>query len=95
MDIEAGFEIWQGGQGLQANSLSICTPSPVGCENVARAAASPLSSTQSAGLSRSRRCLNPPIHLPSSITSVSRIPCGRGWPSPTAAAPLCPCTRSG
>lgn len=31
MDIEAGFEIWQGGQGLQANSLSICTPSPVGC----------------------------------------------------------------
>ena len=33
MDIEAGFEIWQGGQGLQANSLRICTPSPVGCEN--------------------------------------------------------------
>lgn len=31
MDIEAGFEIWQGGQGLQANSVSICTPSPVGC----------------------------------------------------------------
>jgi hypothetical protein len=31
MDIEAGFEIWQGGQGLQANSLRICTPSPVGC----------------------------------------------------------------
>lgn len=31
MDIEAGFEIWQGGQGLQASSLSICTPSPVGC----------------------------------------------------------------
>jgi hypothetical protein len=29
MDIEAGFEIWQGGQGLQANSLSICTPA--GC----------------------------------------------------------------
>jgi hypothetical protein len=37
MDIEAGFEIWQGGQGLQANSLSICTPSPVGCGNAARA----------------------------------------------------------
>jgi cellulose 1,4-beta-cellobiosidase len=35
MDIEAGFEIWQGGQGLQANSLSICTPSPVGCRNSA------------------------------------------------------------
>jgi len=33
MDVEAGFEIWQGGQGLQANSLSICTPSPVGCGN--------------------------------------------------------------
>jgi hypothetical protein len=36
MDIEAGFEIWQGGQGLQANSLSICTPSPVGCGNATR-----------------------------------------------------------
>ena len=33
MDIEAGFEVWQGGQGLQASSLSICTPSPVGCGN--------------------------------------------------------------
>jgi len=33
MDIEAGFEIWQGGQGLRASSLSICTPSPVGCGN--------------------------------------------------------------
>jgi hypothetical protein len=33
MDIEAGFEIWRGGQGLQANSVSICTPSPVGCGN--------------------------------------------------------------
>lgn len=32
MDIEAGFEIWQGGAGLQASSLKICTPSPVGCE---------------------------------------------------------------
>ena len=31
MDIEAGFEIWQGGQGLQINSLSICTPTPAGC----------------------------------------------------------------
>lgn len=31
MDIEAGFEVWQGGQGLQVNSLGICTPSPVGC----------------------------------------------------------------
>jgi Glycosyl hydrolase family 12 len=41
MDIEAGFEIWQGGQGLQANSLSICTPSPVGCGNATRAAATP------------------------------------------------------
>jgi Glycosyl hydrolase family 12 len=36
MDIEAGFEIWQGGQGLQANSLSICTPSPVGCRSATR-----------------------------------------------------------
>jgi hypothetical protein len=33
MDIEAGFEIWQGGAGLQASSLKICTPSPVGCES--------------------------------------------------------------
>jgi cellulose 1,4-beta-cellobiosidase len=33
MDIEAGFEIWQGGQGLQVDSLSICTPSPAGCRN--------------------------------------------------------------
>jgi Glycosyl hydrolase family 12 len=40
MDIEAGFEIWQGGQGLQADSLSICTPSPVGCGSATRAAAS-------------------------------------------------------
>jgi hypothetical protein len=54
MDIEAGFEIWQGGQGLQANSLSICTPSPVGCGNATQAAASPLCSTRD-GLSRSRR----------------------------------------
>jgi len=46
MDVEAGFEIWQGGQGLQANSLSICTPSPVGCEDVTRAPASPLCSNQ-------------------------------------------------
>jgi Glycosyl hydrolase family 12 len=38
MDIEAGFELWQGGQGLQANSLSICTPSPVGCGNAVQAA---------------------------------------------------------
>ena len=36
MDIEAGFEIWQGGEGLQVNSLSICTPSPVGCGNATR-----------------------------------------------------------
>jgi hypothetical protein len=33
MDVEAGFEIWQGGAGLQASSLRICTPSPVGCES--------------------------------------------------------------
>jgi Glycosyl hydrolase family 12 len=38
MDVEAGFEIWRGGQGLQVNSLSICTPSPVGCGNATRAA---------------------------------------------------------
>lgn len=32
MDIEAGFEIWRGGQGFQVNSLGICTPRPAaGC----------------------------------------------------------------
>jgi hypothetical protein len=40
MDIEAGFEIWRGGQGLQVNSLSICTPSPAGCGKARRAAGS-------------------------------------------------------
>jgi len=29
IDIEAGFEIWQGGKGLAASSFSVCTP--VGC----------------------------------------------------------------
>lgn len=33
MDIEAGFEVWRGGQGLQVNSLNICTPSPAGCRS--------------------------------------------------------------
>jgi Glycosyl hydrolase family 12 len=57
MDIEAGFEIWQGGQGLAANSVSICTPSPVGCPDSTGAAGAAGSPSPLSRLPRlSRRC---------------------------------------